>query len=74
MLKARVRPKGSERVLADTEFGVQFFEMANERLSRQSTLHARGMDFNSVVACGRKRLIFDAETPSFARTKHTRAF
>ena len=57
MRKASVRPKGAERVLADTEFGVQFFEKANERLSRQSTLHARGMDFNSVVARVRKCLI-----------------
>ena len=30
--KTGVRPKGAERVLADTEFGVQFFENANERL------------------------------------------
>ena len=59
--KPRVRPKGAEPVLADTEFGVQFLENANERLSRQSTLHAWGMDFNGVVARVGKRLVLDVE-------------
>jgi len=66
--------KGAERILADTEFGVQFLENAKERLSRQSTLQARGMDFNGVVARVGKRLILDVEKPSCARTKHPRAF
>lgn len=52
---------GAERVLADTEFWIQFLENANERLLRQSTLHAWGMDFNGVVALVGKRLTFDAE-------------
>jgi hypothetical protein len=60
--------------LADTEFGVQFLENANERLSRQSILHATGMVFIGVIARVRKRLILDAEKPSCSRTKDLRAF
>ena len=67
-------PKRSLRGIGHTKFGVQYLENVNERLSRQSTLHARGMDLNGVVALGGKRLIYGAETPSCARTKHPRAF
>ena len=55
-------PKGSQTSIGrDNEFGVKFLKNANEHLSRQSTLHVWGMDFNGVVARVGKRLILDAE-------------
>ena len=40
----------------------------------QSTLHARAMDFNGVIARVRKRLVLDAEKPSCAWTNRPKAF
>jgi hypothetical protein len=42
--------------------------------ARQSTFHARGIDFNDFNAHLGKRLILAAEKPSCARTKNPRAF
>jgi len=47
--KARVRVKGDERILGDSDFVSRVLGQAEERLERRYELKARGFDFNCTI-------------------------